>query len=146
MYTQNKKMHYLIMKKNSDKYLYYEKYYNKQIVIGDDGKEYYEYNGELRTFEKQVSETWYINKIKREAEIVGFETQKPEALLERIIKASSNPDDIVLDCFIGSGTTAAVAQKLGRRWIACDLNKGAVQLTSKRLQGIIKNQISEKRR
>jgi len=77
-------------------------------------------------------------------QITGFATQKPEALLERIIKASSNPDDIVLDCFIGSGTTAAVAQKLGRRWIACDLNKGAVQLTSKRLQGIIKNQISDK--
>lgn len=131
--------------KELDKYLYYEKYYNKQIVIGDDGKEYYEYNGELRTFEKQVSETWYINKIKRDgSEIVGFDTQKPEALLERIIKASSNPDDIVLDCFIGSGTTAAVAQKLGRRWIACDLNKGAIQLTSKRLQGIIKNQISDK--
>jgi DNA modification methylase len=78
-------------------------------------------------------------------QITGFATQKPEALLERIIKASSNPDDIVLDCFIGSGTTAAVAQKLGRRWIACDLNKGAVQLTSKRLQGIIKNQISDKK-
>jgi len=75
---------------------------------------------------------------------IGFQTQKPEALLERIIKASSNPDDIVLDCFIGSGTTAAVAQKLGRRWIACDLNKGAIQLTSKRLQRIIKNQISDK--
>jgi len=77
-------------------------------------------------------------------QITGFATQKPEALLERIIKASSNPDDIVLDCFIGSGTTAAVAQKLGRRWIACDLNKGAIQLTSKRLQRIIKNQISDK--
>ncbi len=78
------------------------------------------------------------------SEYLSFLTQKPEALLERIIKASSNPDDIVLDCFIGSGTTAAVAQKLGRRWIACDLNKGAIQLTSKRLQRIIKNQISDK--
>ncbi len=73
----------------------------------------------------------------------GFETEKPEALLERIIKASSNPDDLVLDCFIGSGTTAAVAQKLGRRWIGCDINKGAIQLTSKRLQGIINEQIKK---
>ena len=98
---------------------------------------------------KPISDIW--NDIKNFAGIfgakdskTGFQTQKPEALLERIIKASSNPEDIVLDCFIGSGTTAAVAQKLGRRWIACDLNKGAVQLTSKRLQGIIKNQISDK--
>ena len=62
-----------------------------------------------------------------------YPTQKPEALLERIIKASSNPGSIVLDCFCGSGTTAAVAEKLGRRWIAADMNKGAVQTTMKRL-------------
>ena len=62
-----------------------------------------------------------------------YPTQKPEALLERIIKASSNPGSIVLDCFSGSGTTAAVAEKLGRRWIAADMNKGAVQTTMKRL-------------
>ena len=74
-------------------------------------------------------------------ERTGFETQKPEELLEIFIKASSNPGDIVLDCFIGSGTTAAVAQKLSRRWIGCDINKGAVQLTSSRLQKIIKEQI-----
>jgi len=74
---------------------------------------------------------------------LGFQTQKPEALLERIIKASSNPGDIVLDCFIGSGTTAAVAQKLGRRWIGCDINKGAIQTTSKRLQKIILGQVKK---
>ncbi len=68
---------------------------------------------------------------------LGYPTQKPEALLERIIKASSNEDSIVLDCFCGSGTTAAVAEKLGRRWIMADLNKGAIQTTIKRLQGII---------
>lgn len=74
-------------------------------------------------------------------QITGFVTEKPETLLERIIKASSNEGDIVLDCFIGSGTTAAVAQKLGRRWIGCDINKGAIQLTSSRLQKIINGQI-----
>ena len=71
-------------------------------------------------------------------EYMGFPTQKPEALLERIIKASSNEDSIVLDCFSGSSTTAAVAEKLGRRWIMADLNKGAIQTTIKRLQGVIK--------
>ncbi|MCL5020645.1 MAG: site-specific DNA-methyltransferase, partial [Bacteroidetes bacterium] len=70
-----------------------------------------------------------------------YPTQKPESLVERIISASSDPGDVVLDCFIGSGTTAAVAQKLGRRWIGCDINKGAIQTTSKRLQGIILEQI-----
>ena len=74
-------------------------------------------------------------------EKTDYPTQKPEALLERIISASSNPGDIILDCFVGSGTTAAVAQKLGRRWIAADINKGAIQTTSKRLQKIIQEQI-----
>ena len=70
----------------------------------------------------------------RPNEYLDYPTQKPEELLERIIKASSNEDSIVLDCFAGSGTTAAVAEKLGRRWIAADLNKGAIQTTIKRLQ------------
>ena len=70
----------------------------------------------------------------KDNERVEYPTQKPEALIERIIKASSNKNSIVLDCFIGSGTTAAVAEKLGRRWIAADINKGAIQTTIKRLQ------------
>ncbi len=53
---------------------------------------------------------------------------------------TSNPGDIVLDCFLGSGTTAAVAQKLGRRWIGADINKGAIQTTIKRLQGVMREQ------
>ncbi|MGB3450019.1 MAG: site-specific DNA-methyltransferase [Giesbergeria sp.] len=73
-------------------------------------------------------------------ERVGYPTQKPPALLERIILASSNEGDLVLDCFIGSGTTAAVAQKLGRRWIGCDINKGAIQTTAKRLQAVMRDQ------
>lgn len=63
----------------------------------------------------------------------GYPTQKPEALLERIIKASSNPGDIVFDCFMGSGTTQAVAMKLGRRFLGADINLGAIQTTTKRL-------------
>lgn len=70
-----------------------------------------------------------------------YRTEKPEDLLDIIINAGSPAEGIVLDCFIGSGTTAAVAQKLGRRWIGCDINKGAIQTTSKRLQSIIHEQI-----
>jgi adenine-specific DNA-methyltransferase len=69
-------------------------------------------------------------------ERLDYPTQKPEALLERIIQASSNEGDIVLDCFCGSGTTAAVAEKLGRRWITCDLGRFAIHTTRKRLLSI----------
>jgi hypothetical protein len=65
-----------------------------------------------------------------------YPTQKPEALLERIINASSNPGDLVADFFIGSGTTAAVAEKLGRKWIATDLGKFGIHTTRKRLIGV----------
>ena len=69
-------------------------------------------------------------------EKVGYPTQKPEALLERIIKASSNEGDLVADFFCGSGTTAAVAEKLGRKWIVTDLGKFAIHTTRKRLIGV----------
>lgn len=69
-----------------------------------------------------------------------YPTEKPEELLERLIAATTNPGDIVLDCFLGSGTTAAVSQMLGRHWIGCDINKGAIQTTAKRLQGVMQEQ------
>ena len=67
---------------------------------------------------------------------VGYPTQKPEALLERIIKASSNAGDLVADFFCGSGTTLAVAEKLGRKWIGADLGKFAIHTTRKRMIGV----------
>ena len=70
------------------------------------------------------------------SEKVGYPTQKPEALLERIIKASSNEGDLVADFFCGSGTTATVAEKLGRKWITADLGKFAVHTTRKRMIGV----------
>jgi hypothetical protein len=73
-------------------------------------------------------------------EYVGYPTQKPEELIRRIVSLFSNVGDLVLDAFIGSGTTAAVAQSMGRRWIGCDINKGAIQLTTKRLQAAIAKQ------
>ncbi len=69
-------------------------------------------------------------------ERVAYATQKPEALLDRIIKASSNSGDLVLDTFCGSGTTPSVAEKLGRRWIVCDLGRFAIHTTRKRLLSI----------
>jgi DNA modification methylase len=66
-------------------------------------------------------------------ERLGYPTQKPEALLERIIRASSNHDDLVMDVFAGSGTTAAVAEKLGRRWIVSDFGKHAIYTMQKRM-------------
>lgn len=73
------------------------------------------------------------------AEAVGYPTQKPEGLLERIIRASSNEGDIVFDCFMGSGTTQAVALRLGRRFIGADINLGAIQTSVKRLLELVKN-------
>ncbi|KOF53387.1 site-specific DNA-methyltransferase (adenine-specific)/adenine-specific DNA-methyltransferase [Sulfuritortus calidifontis] len=67
------------------------------------------------------------------AERTGYPTQKPEELLERIVRTCSNPGQLVFDCFMGSGTTQAVAMKLGRRFIGADINLGAIQTTTKRL-------------
>jgi hypothetical protein len=67
------------------------------------------------------------------AERIGYPTQKPEDLLKRIINVSSNEGDIVADFFCGGGTTTAVAQQLGRRWIACDQSRVAVAITADRL-------------
>jgi len=71
-------------------------------------------------------------------ENVGYPTQKSEGLLKRIIEVSSNPGDLVADFFCGSGTTCAVAEKLGRRWIGCDLSRWAIHTSRKRLLGIEK--------
>ena len=73
-------------------------------------------------------------------ERTGYPTQKPETLLERVVQLGTIAGDLILDCFVGSGTSAAVAQRLGRRWIGCDINRGAIQMTSKRLQTIIREQ------
>lgn len=75
-----------------------------------------------------------------------YPTQKPEGLLERVIVTGTDPSDLVLDCFIGSGTTATVAQGLGRRWIGCDINKGAIQTTSKRLQTVMRDQYEKEKK
>ncbi|NLW90213.1 MAG: site-specific DNA-methyltransferase [Syntrophomonadaceae bacterium] len=112
-------------------YLYYPTDKSKQIY-----KKIYldEYLGQ------PVTTLWTdISLLKgKNSEITGYPTQKPEQLLERIISISSNPGDIVFDCFMGSGTTQAVATKLGRRFIGADINLGAIQITTNRLLKIAK--------
>jgi DNA modification methylase len=143
--------------RNHDTILYYTKnaskfVFNKEYIPYPDG--YVRRDGEAPNGKGfPIEDTWNCNSSDRmdsiqlmsfNTEKVGYETQKNENLLARIINASSKPGDLVLDCFIGSGTTAAVAQKLGRRWIGCDINKGAIQTTSKRLQSILAEQIAAK--
>lgn len=91
-----------------------------------------EYKGQ--PIENLWSDIFVINPMAQER--IGYDTQKPEALLVRIINSSSNEGDLVLDCFCGSGTTAAVAEKLNRRWITCDLGRFAIHTARKRFLGI----------
>jgi DNA modification methylase len=83
-----------------------------------------------------VFEISMINPMALERRMVNYPTQKPEALLERLIKASTNENDLIIDLFAGSGTTAAVAEKLGRRWITCDFGKHAIYTMQKRILNI----------
>lgn len=84
---------------------------------------------------RTVDDVWRLSMLQPadKVEVVGYPTQKPESLLERVIAATTNPGDLVLDCFMGSGTTCAVAMKLGRRFIGADINLGAIHVTTKRL-------------
>ncbi|MGI6710960.1 MAG: DNA methyltransferase [Bacilli bacterium] len=87
-----------------------------------------------------MRDVWDIPYINSQAlERLGYPTQKPEALIERIIDASSNEGDIVFDCFMGSGTTQAVALKKNRRFIGADINLGAVQISTKRIISILED-------
>ncbi|MEN6559276.1 MAG: site-specific DNA-methyltransferase [Acidobacteriota bacterium] len=88
----------------------------------------------LNPLGKQPDDWWQIQPIAPSAnERLGYPTQKPETLLEKIIKASSNKGDIVLDPFCGCGTTVAVAQRLGRRWVGIDISPTATKLIENRL-------------
>ncbi|PCE15916.1 hypothetical protein AUC47_10345 [Microbacterium sp. SZ1] len=99
-------------------------------VKGDDGKVVYQ-----ETSTKTVDDVWRMSMLQPadKSQNQRYPTQKPEALLERIITAATKPGDLVLDAFAGSGTTPAVAEKLGRRWIAIDSGKLAVYTIQKRM-------------
>ncbi len=101
------------------------------------GKEYKKYY--LDEFQLAIGSLWKdIPNIShgKNPEVVDYPTQKPEALLYRIIRASSSEGDFVADFFCGSGTMAAVAEKLGRKWICADLGKFAIHTTRKRMIGV----------
>lgn len=84
-----------------------------------------------------MRDVWEVNHVLgANPENVSYPTQKPEALVERMVLAASNPGDLIADFFIGSGTTAAVAEKHGRKWIATDLGKFGIHTTRKRLIGV----------
>lgn len=121
----------------------------KELSEFDNIEELKEYLANIDEQEK-VFDVWgdimSFQQIPTAYENSGYPTQKPEALLKRIILSATNPGDIVFDCFMGSGTTQAVAMKLGRKFIGADINLGAVQITTKRLISVakeIKNDNSE---
>lgn len=92
------------------------------------GKKYYLKGG------KPLDSVWEVaGMAATDGQRLGYPTQKPEALLERVVAASTNPGDLVFDAFMGSGTTQAVAMKLGRRFLGCDINLGALETTTMRL-------------
>ena len=113
-----------------------------RLKVDEDGREYQEKtdkkSGKVYRYyvdEGKIPNDYWtdIEQLNREdSERVGYATQKPERLLERIIAASSNKDSLVCDFFGGSGTTAAVAERLGRRWITCDIGKPASLVMRKR--------------
>jgi DNA modification methylase len=86
---------------------------------------------------RRIDDVWRMSLVPPAAdEYLGFPTQKPEQLINRILSACTNPGDLIADFFVGSGTTAAVAEKLGRKWIATDLGKFGIHTTRKRLIGV----------
>jgi len=116
-----------------------------KMGVDENGREYVEKwgTGKKKLYRYYLDEgkvpedVWQIQSIQAGAkERMGYPTQKPEALLEKIIKASSNEGDIVLDAFCGCGTALAVAQNLGRRWIGIDISPSAISLIKKRLNKI----------
>lgn len=93
------------------------------------GRLYFSADGPALT---DVWEIPFLSTVSRER--TGYPSQKPLALLERIVRASSNPGDLVADFFCGSGTTLAAADRLGRRWMGCDVETEAVEISAKRLR------------
>lgn len=126
--------------------------YDKTDEFGRKYKIYWEDENERRQYldearGKPISDVWSdipsFQTINAGDEYIGYPTQKREPLLERIILASSNEGDIVMDPFSGGGTTAAVAQKLNRRWIAIDQSRIAVSITSNRIARLVEEKIGK---
>ena len=124
---------------------YRDEYLKKFNSIDSDGNKYRDRGGGRRQYLKDskgtsITDVWddimSFQQSANSKELIGYPTQKPEALLERIIKASSNEGDIVLDPFMGGGTTIAVAERLGRKWIGIDINPVCEDIVNNRLHKI----------
>lgn len=117
-----------ITKQMKAKYCNYDTDTNQHYMTSN-GKRYYLKGG------KKLENVWddIPNMSPTSKERVGYSTQKPKALIERIIKCSSNEGDIVGDFFMGSGTTCVVAKSLGRKYIGCDINEVAVKIATERI-------------
>ncbi len=115
----------------SDKYTFnpIREPYSLSAPRGYEKEKYYHPDG------KVIGDVWQLNILGQndKTERVGYDTQKPKALIERIIKASSNEGDLVADFYLGSGTTAVVCKELNRKFIGCDINPKAIEITNKRL-------------
>ncbi|MFM5996569.1 MAG: DNA-methyltransferase, partial [Dolichospermum sp.] len=119
----------------------------KKYVLSDagKGKRVKRYLEEAMEYGKPVDDVWNIDKINNSSkERLGYPTQKPESLLERIIQASSNEGDVILDAYCGCGTTVAVSQRLNRQWIGIDITYQSISLILKRLEdsfgkGVLEN-------
>lgn len=106
--------------------------YSLSAPRGYEKEKYYNDNG------KVMGDVWQLNMLGQndKTERVDYDTQKPKTLLRRIIKSSSKEKDVVADFFLGSGTTAVVCKELNRDFIGCDINKRAVEITTKRLSAV----------
>ncbi len=136
----------LLSYSRTSKYVFNTQYYKSWQ------KKKYGYNPDYPEYYDEKEKMWYHLAICRDVwddiyvigtdnkERIGYPTQKPESLLERVINASSREGDVVADFFCGGGTTTAVAQRLGRRWIACDQSRVAVAITSDRLTRQVEEQ------
>ena len=114
-----------------------EKRWKGQSIVAShdaDGNRIPSENSQEESKGSPLNSVWYVPIVAPSGhERVGYPTQKPEALIEKLILGSTLPGDLVLDCFMGSGTTLSVATKLGRRFIGADINLAAIQITTKRL-------------
>lgn len=124
------------------------------ILAAESSKQRIQYAGSLthdtkwnKAFKEEgalPTDVWYVATINAQAEErIGYPTQKPEALLERIIRGTSNEGNVIADFFCGGGTTPAVAQRLNRRWIACDQSRIAVAITADRITRVVEEKIGK---
>ena len=132
----------ILLYSKSDDYTFNTQYIPYKKSNKNNGVKSEDWETKYKEFDKRgksVEDYWIdlpmLNSMSKER--LGYDTQKPKALIERIIKASSNEGDLVADFYMGSGTTCEVALELGRKFIGCDINPRAIEITKERIKKII---------